>query len=108
MPLSTVRSLPFWAAAVMALWGGAAPAARAADPDALWKIVSGRCLPDQQQSANPQPCAAVDLAGGYAIRKDINGATQFLLIPTVRLGGIESPEILAPGAPNYFAQAWAA
>ncbi len=40
--------------------------------------------------------------------KDINGATQFLLISTARIGGIESPEILAPGAPNYWDWAWRA
>jgi CDP-diacylglycerol pyrophosphatase len=33
---------------------------------------------------------------------------QFLLIPTSRLGGIESPELLAPDAPNYWDSAWQA
>ena len=87
-------------------------AARAADPDALWKIVHDRCVPDQQLNENPAPCAAVSLAGGeahgFAVLKDIRGATQFLLIPTGRITGIESPGILAPDAPNYFAAAWAA
>ena len=87
-------------------------AARAADPDALWKIVHGRCVPDQQLNNDPAPCVAVSLAGGeaqgHAILKDINGATQFLLIPTGRTAGIESPDILVPDAPNYFAAAWAA
>jgi CDP-diacylglycerol pyrophosphatase len=81
---------------------------RAADPDALWKIVNGRCVPDQQANADPKPCAAVNLAGGFALLKDINGPAQFLLIPTAKITGIESPEILAPDAPNYFAAAWAA
>ena len=40
--------------------------------------------------------------------KDLVGATQFLLIPTARVAGIESPEVLAPDAPNYFADAWRA
>ena len=87
-------------------------AVRAADPDALWKIVHNRCGPDQQRNTDPAPCAAVSLADGeahgYAILKDIRGATQFLLIPTGRIKGIESPDILAPDAPNYFAAAWAA
>ena len=43
-----------------------------------------------------------------AVLKDINGATQFLLIPTARITGIESPAVLAPDAPNFFADAWAA
>ena len=36
------------------------------------------------------------------------GATQFLLIPTARVTGIEDPAILAPGAPNYWEAAWQA
>ncbi len=57
--------------------------------------------------------AGVDLSGGeqrgYAVLKDIvGGATQFLLIPTARVTGIESPELLAPDEPDYFAAAWRA
>jgi CDP-diacylglycerol pyrophosphatase len=43
---------------------------------------------------------------GYAVLKDLVGATQFLLIPTARIAGIESPALLAPAAPNYFENAW--
>jgi CDP-diacylglycerol pyrophosphatase len=50
----------------------------------------------------------VDLAGGYAVLKDIVGNTQFLLIPTTRVGGIESPQVLAADAPNYWEAAWQA
>ncbi|HEX4171934.1 MAG TPA: CDP-diacylglycerol diphosphatase [Acetobacteraceae bacterium] len=80
----------------------------AADPNALWQIVGGQCVPDEQQNHSPKPCAQVDLAGGYAVLKDIVGDTQFLLIPTTRVSGIESPEVLAPGAPNYWQAAWEA
>jgi CDP-diacylglycerol pyrophosphatase len=80
----------------------------AADPNALWDIVNGQCVPNQQAQGRPAPCALVDLAGGYAVLKDIVGATQYLAIPTARVAGIESPEILAAGAPNYFADAWRA
>jgi CDP-diacylglycerol pyrophosphatase len=58
------------------------------------------------QHADPKPCASVDLKDGYAILKDIRGQTQYLLIPTDRVTGIESASLLAPGAPNYFAYAW--
>jgi CDP-diacylglycerol pyrophosphatase len=54
------------------------------------------------------PCDAVDLAGGYAILKDLHGATQLLLIPTDRITGIEAPELVAPGAKNYWQDAWRA
>ena len=84
----------------------------AADPNALWTIVNGQCVPDQRSNDDPAPCALVDLDGGeprgYAVLKDLVGATQFLLIPTERVAGIESPQILAPDAPNYFADAWRA
>jgi CDP-diacylglycerol pyrophosphatase len=87
-------------------------AAHAANPNALWQIVHGQCVPDEQQHGDPKPCAAVDLANGaargFAILKDLKGATQFLLIPTRRVGGIESPSLLSPHAVNYFADAWAA
>lgn len=82
--------------------------ARAADPDALWHIVHDKCVPDQTQNHDPAPCAEVDLGGGYIVLKDIVGATQYLLIPTARVSGIESPEILAAGAPNYWDAAWRA
>jgi CDP-diacylglycerol pyrophosphatase len=89
---------------------GTAPNGDAADHDALWKIVHGQCIPDQEQEGDPAPCALVDLrqgdAAGYAVLKDFVGATQYLLIPTARVSGIESPLLLAPGAPNYFADAW--
>jgi CDP-diacylglycerol pyrophosphatase len=82
------------------------------DPNALWSIVNGSCVPDQQAHGDPAPCAQVDLdAGeenGYAVLKDLVGPLQFLLIPTGRITGIESQEILAPEAPNYFAAAWRA
>jgi CDP-diacylglycerol pyrophosphatase len=82
--------------------------ARAADPNALWNIVHGKCVPHMTAEQGPAPCALVDLARGYAVLKDIRGATQFLLIPTARVAGIESPEILAPDSPNYWRAAWEA
>jgi CDP-diacylglycerol pyrophosphatase len=100
-------------AAVLAVAGGTAiVTARAADPSALWHIVNDRCVPNEQKDANPSPCALVELSDGvdkgYAILKDIDGATQFLLIPTIRTSGIESFSILDPDAPNYWDAAWRA
>jgi CDP-diacylglycerol pyrophosphatase len=83
-----------------------------ADPNAIWNIVHGRCVPNEQQHGDPKPCAEVDLtsgpAGGFAVLKDIRGVTQFLLLPTRQISGIESRALLAPHAPNYFADAWQA
>jgi CDP-diacylglycerol pyrophosphatase len=107
------RSGILWCAALaLAVSTAAGPTASAADPDILWKIVHDKCVPDQQQHHKPAPCQRVDLQAGaergYAVLKDIKGDTQFLLIPTARVTGIESPLLLAPHAPNYWAPAWAA
>jgi CDP-diacylglycerol pyrophosphatase len=102
----------WWGAAAVLVLAGASPAVAHADPNALWEIVSQQCVPDQEQHGDPAPCADVDLSvgedRGTAVLKDLVGATQFLLIPTGRVTGIESPELLAPDAPNYFASAWRA
>jgi CDP-diacylglycerol pyrophosphatase len=102
--------------AVLALMGafafGAICAARAADRDALWKIVHGQCILHKVETGNPAPCAAVSLASGEetgsAVLKDLNGKTQFLLIPTRRLTGIEDPLVGTAALPNYWRDAWAA
>jgi CDP-diacylglycerol pyrophosphatase len=96
-------------AAVFALlFGLAAAGAARADPGTLWRIVHEQCVPDEVQRHDPAPCALVDLRRGYVVLKDLAGATQFLVLPTARMGGIESAAILAPGAPNYMAEAWEA
>ena len=100
------------AAALVVLPWLCGAATAAADPDALWRIVSEQCVPDQLRNRDPAPCSVVDLdAGvdnGYVVYKDIAGARQYLLMPTARITGIESPALLAPGATNYFAAAWRA
>lgn len=103
------RGGPGWLLVLSVLVAGllVAGPARAGDPHALWRIVHDRCVTDQQQHRMPAPCAVVDVAGGFAVLKDIVGLEQFLLIPTARLSGIESPELLRGDAPNYFADAWA-
>ncbi|MBV9512069.1 MAG: CDP-diacylglycerol diphosphatase, partial [Caulobacteraceae bacterium] len=80
----------------------------AGHPNALWHIVHDLCVTDMKTRGGPAPCSVVDLSGGYAVLKDIRGATQLLVIPTDRVTGVESPALLAPGAPNYFEDAWRA
>ncbi|AQS87109.1 CDP-diacylglycerol diphosphatase [Neoasaia chiangmaiensis] len=70
------------------------------DPDALWKIVHERC------AIGGRPCAVYDAKAGYALLHSLEGKGQYLLMPTVRMSGIESPALLQPGTPNYFALAW--
>jgi CDP-diacylglycerol pyrophosphatase len=106
LPSAALPCVTMVAAAVAALL--AVAVSRAANPNALWNIVSGACVPHQRDGEGPRPCVLVDLDRGYAVLKDLVGETQFLMIPTVRIGGMESPELLAPDAPSYWADAWAA
>ena len=102
---SAVLSLIFWA------WLLAINAPARADPNALWRIVHGECVPHMEAGSGPKPCERVDLDGeveqGVAILKDLVGVSQMLAIPTRRITGIEDPQMLAPNAPPVFAVAWA-
>ena len=84
--------------------------ARDTDPAdlAIWRIVDHGCnagpqVPAQSVSSNDLVC---DTHDGYAILKDRCGPTHFLLIPTARRTGVESPELQTADEPNYFALAW--
>src|ERR1700730_14694486 len=80
--------------------------------DALWQVVHNICVPGQSQLHDPKPCLRVDLSGGiesgFAILRDPRGGTQFLLVPTARISGIERPIVRGASALNYFAIAWEA
>jgi CDP-diacylglycerol pyrophosphatase len=90
---------------ILALLPGLMPSAPArADADALWNKVVQVCVQSDPASDAANPCDLVDKQAGYVVVKDLCGPTQFLLLPTGRLSGIES-EALA-SAPNYFAMAW--
>ena len=83
-----------------------------AERSALWHVVHDLCVEDQLHNGRPAPCEYVNLAdgerNGYAILKDLRGTTQYLLIATRRISGIESPDLLAADAPNYWRAAWQA
>ena len=86
---------------------GATPAKLPANPDALWGIIQRDCAGD---AAPRGSCLAVAAEAHRrdVLLKDSHGHYQFLLLPLDRVSGIESPALLRPGAPNYFAAAWAA
>lgn len=110
---SRVAGRWFLSGLVLAFLAAGASGARATrpehrpNPNVLWHIVHDRCVPDLARFHTPLPCIAVDLRAGYALLKDLDGATQVLLIPTARVTGIEDPAVRAPGAPNYLRLAWA-
>lgn len=81
---------------------------RSSHADALWKIVSQQCVPNMEANHDPQPCIEVNTQAGFVVYKDIHGPLQYLLMPTAKISGIESPQILAANSPNYFLDAWQA
>lgn len=76
----------------------------------LWRIVNGSCVPNMEQNHNPSPCIDVDFkqgeGSGVAVLKDIKGKSQYLIMPTRKITGIESEEVWEPNAVNYFSHAW--
>jgi CDP-diacylglycerol pyrophosphatase len=112
-PVATFRAA-LWAGAalVCSVVAAATFIVHAADRMVLWRIVHDQCVVDQKDKGAPAPCVFVDISAGedsgVAILKDINGIAQHLAIPTRRVGGIESAEVLDPGSPNYWRAAWAA
>jgi CDP-diacylglycerol pyrophosphatase len=86
--------------------------AEAENPDALWTLLHDHCVRNFLTSGSPAPCTEVDLPadspGGWVVLKDRDGATQYLVMPTQKITGIEDATILAPHEPNFFAAAWTA
>ncbi len=74
--------------------------------DALWRIVSQQCVPEQRDMKNSAPCLVVDLEQHYVLFKDRQGPLHHLIIPTDRITGIESPLLLEDNTYAFFANAW--
>jgi CDP-diacylglycerol pyrophosphatase len=83
---------------------GCGSAAAPGHSNALWVVVDAGC----NQGWAPVPFLQCDRARGEAVLKDRCGATHYLLIPTARRIGIESPELLRDDEPDYFGDAWVA
>jgi hypothetical protein len=114
LDLTTVRKAPRAIALVVFSLLAAPLAARAYDPDGLWKVVSTKCVPNQRDTGNPAPCIEVNVSkgvdSGFLVLKDSDPLKpyEYLLIPTQPITGIESKKVPETGAPNYFEDAWAA
>ncbi|QSX33535.1 CDP-diacylglycerol diphosphatase [Shewanella avicenniae] len=74
--------------------------------NALWQLISQRCVVGLAKDGNPAPCTKVDKAKGYVTLKDRNGPLQYLLMPVSKITGTESPALLQPHAPQFFSLAW--
>lgn len=88
----------------------AAASAAAGERGLLWRVVQ-TCLVDHAITGGSFPCLRVDTAGGdergYAALRAPFERLHLVITPTVRTIGIEDPRLVAAGAPNYFADAWA-
>lgn len=91
-------------ALVVTLLGLATTASAQLPPNTLWHVIDSLCVPGKKAGTEPLPCLDVDLGQGIAVLAA--DATHLLVTPTIRISGIESPEILASDAPNYWAYAW--
>ncbi|HMK86299.1 MAG TPA: CDP-diacylglycerol diphosphatase [Steroidobacteraceae bacterium] len=111
-----MRALKLTGVAIAALTGAALVASPGigANRDALRQIVQEQCLVHWVERHDPEPCERVEPEdplhhdSGFAVLADRKGGAHFLLIPTRSISGIESPELVLPDAPNYFAAAWQA
>ena len=96
-------------ALVSVLLLAAAPAS-AGERGLLWRVVQ-TCLADHSLTGGAFPCLAVDTNGGdargYAALRAPFERLHVIVTPTVRTIGIEDARLVAPDAPNYFADAWA-
>ena len=111
-----VARLAAWLVLALTLAACAGPSAVLPPPpvhpngQVLWGIIHTQCVPDQLAHSAPAPCTVVSLATGeahgFVVLKDRSGQTQYLLMPTAKITGIEDAAILEPEATNYFAKAW--
>jgi CDP-diacylglycerol pyrophosphatase len=76
--------------------------------DALWRVVQV-CKEADRLTHAPLPCIAVQpptsSRPGYAL-VPAPLTPEFLVVPTAKIAGIESPGLLGAGAPNWWAYAW--
>ena len=79
---------------------------RAVEPGVLWLVVHDLCVNNMKIRGKAAPCTTVNLPAGYVIIKDAKSNTQLLLVPTKKIRGIESPELLENGSVNYWQAAW--
>src|SRR5208282_5212925 len=76
------------------------------DRTALWYVVNDLCRPMQETLNLPIPCLKVDMSQGFVVIRAPGDKTQILIVPTRRIGGIESPIVLRDGTPNLWSYAW--
>ena len=69
-------------------------------------MVHDICVPLHRATGLSAPCLTVDTRRGVAVVPNPRGDGEVLLVPTVRVTGVEDPALLRPGAPDYWVDAW--
>lgn len=75
--------------------------------NALWEIVSQKCMSGQSIPQSSGVCLKVDEKKQYVLLKDFKGPYHDLLIPTFPVAGLESSVLEASETPPLMALAWA-
>jgi CDP-diacylglycerol pyrophosphatase len=108
--LHNVTSFAASTGLILAIIAGLPHSVSAANRSGLWVVVHDICLPAYQGIGVAFPCAEVNIANGldrgFAVLQTPSSATHFIVVPTTRISGIESPVLLNETAPNYWEAAW--
>jgi CDP-diacylglycerol pyrophosphatase len=108
--LSKVTSFAATMGLILATIANLPHSASAANRDELWVVVHDICVPAYQSIGVAFPCAEVSIADGlergFAVLRAPSSATHVIVVPTMRISGIESPALLSENAPNYWEAAW--
>jgi CDP-diacylglycerol pyrophosphatase len=90
---------------------GAVGTVLAAERGLLWSVIQV-CITNHQLTGASFPCLDVNtnqgLAKGFATLRAPLARTHIIVSPTMRIIGIEAPELQLPDAANYFEDAWEA
>jgi CDP-diacylglycerol pyrophosphatase len=84
--------------------------ASAASRGGLWTVVHDICVPVYQSIGVGFPCSEVSIADGlergFAVLQAPSSGAHVIVVPTIRISGIESPALQSENAPNYWEAAW--
>lgn len=107
-----MRKLSVFAAALglVAATAAGQRSVSAASRDDLWFVVHDICLPAYRSLGVAFPCLEVNIANGvargFAVLQSPLSAAHVIVVPAIRISGIESPLLQSADAPNYWQAAW--
>jgi CDP-diacylglycerol pyrophosphatase len=85
--------------------------ALATERGALWRVVQA-CVVNHRITGSAFPCLEVNdakgMVDGFVVLRPPLERTHIVIVPTVRIAGVEDTSLQSPGAPNFFEDAWEA